>query len=92
MGKCYMEFTTYFVLTRRENPFDFFVRKKRDVNEVSVNEDELVSPKNSKFLYDEVFEQARSIPSERQAQIQTIKVGDLNEILRKISLVLDHVK
>ena len=31
LGRCYMEFTTFKVFTKQENPFEGLLRKKRDL-------------------------------------------------------------
>ena len=69
MGQCYMEFTTYSIFTKGENPLEAFMRAKRDVD----FGDEFVP----NYDYEPLLpgEEGRSSRSDsKQAQIETIKV------------------
>ena len=82
MGQCYMEFTTYSIFTKGENPFEFLSRSKRDAEWEEFYYGTLQGDKHRgpdpevASGPDEEESTGRSAES-KQAQIETIKVSSV---------------
>ncbi|XP_018024848.1 uncharacterized protein LOC108680531 isoform X2 [Hyalella azteca] len=87
MGQCYMEYTTYSIFTKGENPFEAFMRSKRSVSDdpdlsFSLDGEEVDAAVNS--APDEDYRNTKYSSGEsKKAQIETIKslVGSLVNML-----------
>ncbi|XP_018024850.1 uncharacterized protein LOC108680531 isoform X3 [Hyalella azteca] len=94
MGQCYMEYTTYSIFTKGENPFEAFMRSKRSVSDdpdlsFSLDGEEVDAAVNS--APDEDYRNTKYSSGEsKKAQIETIKIqtrkpkpGDSHKISEK---------
>lgn len=92
MGQCYMEFTTYSIFTKGENPFEAFIRTKRDLSDAPLEHHigEVLANFEKAAEQGEFTDRKYSSGESKKAQIETINVSfqSINLILNTSSLFL----
>lgn len=90
MGQCYMEYTTYSIFTKGENPFEAFIRTKRETAEEDVTASSVELPEHFyQYQEDEDVQEYRdSNTDSKQAQIETIKVNTNLKYIIGMQLIL----
>lgn len=103
MGQCYMEFTTYSIFTKGENPFEFFSRTKRDLTSMDEWRDFYYGGSGErqnieKFQREgedgELLDVFGRSSESKQAQIETIKslVGSMVSMLERSDTTKNYAK